>query len=350
MKSKPLYSYLSKYRSELMGIAILWVVWFHSVLYLDFFPHQPVNKVFDYLKEIGYSGVDIFLLVSGMGIYKSLKKNDTASYFKNRVKKIVPIWWTYLLLNVVLGTLVFDIVFTKTEILSYASFTGFWFDVPNQGNWYVYFIMLVYLISPVLFSFLETSRQKKLTCVLMMLLTGVISLCFIGNFKLIAFSRMPIYIFGMYIASNEEAFKVTKLKMLLAFLILVAGNIFLFMMYKSHRSVMWKYGLWWYPFLLLAPSLALLLSVFFEKCWKVMRYPAAFFRLMGKASLEILLISEYFFANFKKLGFDLTPRWRSILEVVLSLIFGVAFHFLIEGGKKLAGRIAAGRKGERRRE
>ena len=333
---KSLYYYLSKYRSALMGLAILWVVWYHSELYLDIFPFQKVNRTFDFLKEIGYSGVDIFVLVSGMGICRSLKKNDISTFIKNRVKKIVPVWWAYLLLSVILGKLLFDIVFSGLEILGFLSFTGFWLNMENQGNWYVYFIMLLYLISPVLFNLLENARKRMLTAAVLMLISAVISLSFIGNFKLIAVSRVPLYIFGMYIAYDEEAFKVTRLKLLLCFLILIAGNVFLFLMYKDHRPVMWKYGLFWYPFLLMAPSIALFTSLLFDKCQKLFYYPRMFFRLMGKSSLEILLISVYIFANFKKLGFSISGRKEALLEVVLSLAFGVAFHYLVEAIKKLA--------------
>ncbi len=71
-----------------MGLAILWVVWFHSSVELNFFNISFFNKIFSFLKNIGYGGVDIFLLVSGMGIYNLLEKNDISKYIKNRIKRI----------------------------------------------------------------------------------------------------------------------------------------------------------------------------------------------------------------------------------------------------------------------
>ena len=44
--------YLSRYRNELKGFAILWVVFFHASLGLD-------TGVLYQLKRIGYGGVDI---------------------------------------------------------------------------------------------------------------------------------------------------------------------------------------------------------------------------------------------------------------------------------------------------
>ena len=60
---------ISRYRSELMGIAMLWVMLFHCFLVsID----QPLLKA---VKDIGFCGVDIFIVMSGMGQYVSLAKN-----------------------------------------------------------------------------------------------------------------------------------------------------------------------------------------------------------------------------------------------------------------------------------
>ena len=54
---------ICKWRSELMGIAIIWVAVFHSYLVFE----EPWML----LKNTGYAGVDIFLLLSGVGMYSS---------------------------------------------------------------------------------------------------------------------------------------------------------------------------------------------------------------------------------------------------------------------------------------
>lgn len=133
-KQKSLYYYLSAYRSELMGFAILWVVWFHSSMYVNFFPVSFLNVGFSFVKDIGYGGVDIFLLISGMGIYNSLEKNDISQYIKNRVRRIAPAWWIFLIISVIIGRFLFEINYSKLEIIGFATFTGFWLDMKNQGN------------------------------------------------------------------------------------------------------------------------------------------------------------------------------------------------------------------------
>lgn len=50
-----------------MGLAILWVMFFHSSIKID-------NFILNVLKIIGYGGVDIFLMISGLGLYYAYKK------------------------------------------------------------------------------------------------------------------------------------------------------------------------------------------------------------------------------------------------------------------------------------
>ena len=67
-----------RHRELLMCIAIICVVFYHLAL------RGRLN--------IGYIGVDIFMLLSGYGIGKSLQHNSLSKFYKNRVRKIMPIW------------------------------------------------------------------------------------------------------------------------------------------------------------------------------------------------------------------------------------------------------------------
>ena len=62
------YSVLSKYRSELMGAAMLWVMLFHAAD-LTF----PIPGL-DLFRAAGFGGVDIFILLSAMGLSLSLSR------------------------------------------------------------------------------------------------------------------------------------------------------------------------------------------------------------------------------------------------------------------------------------
>lgn len=60
-------SLLSKYRTECMGLAILFVLFVHSV---DFGIHYP--SVIVKFSMVGQIGVNVFFMVSGIGMYYSL--------------------------------------------------------------------------------------------------------------------------------------------------------------------------------------------------------------------------------------------------------------------------------------
>lgn len=59
---------LTQYRNIWIALAILWVVFFHSELKYD-------SSLLNYIKLIGYGGVDIFVFASGLGgLYFSIEK------------------------------------------------------------------------------------------------------------------------------------------------------------------------------------------------------------------------------------------------------------------------------------
>lgn len=79
-------SFISKFRTELMGIAMLLVVWHHLPMNINF-------SVYDFLKTNGGFGVDIFLLLSGMGLYFSTSKGlEMKKYAIKRAIRIFPIY------------------------------------------------------------------------------------------------------------------------------------------------------------------------------------------------------------------------------------------------------------------
>lgn len=75
-------SLLSKYRTQLMGLAMLLILIFHTGIDV-----KSVNVIRS-IKDIGDVGVDIFLLLSGIGLYFSYSKNNDKKYcvlVKNRL-------------------------------------------------------------------------------------------------------------------------------------------------------------------------------------------------------------------------------------------------------------------------
>ena len=76
---------VSRYRGELMGAAILFIILFHIPL--------PRSDTFFGLHRCGNIGVDMFLFLSGVGLWYSWVKNPSTSHFyKRRLLRIFPTW------------------------------------------------------------------------------------------------------------------------------------------------------------------------------------------------------------------------------------------------------------------
>lgn len=91
---------MNLYIQSLRGFAVLSVVLYHV------FPSYFAN---------GFLGVDIFFVISGYLITKSLKKYDLISYFKARFLRIYPV----LLIVISLFLILFSIKFNYIETISY---------------------------------------------------------------------------------------------------------------------------------------------------------------------------------------------------------------------------------------
>lgn len=345
-EKKTANEYITRFRPELMGIAVLWVLWFHSALSPKVFPVPFINESLGFLKGTGYGGVDIFVFLSGFGICRSLQSHSTGKYFKNRLSRILPIWWTFMLLFIAVGGALWQVYLTLPELFGFATFTGFWLGLSHQGNWFVYMIVFFYLLSPIIYEILKESKKKFLMCLLLMGVAVCISLSCIGDARLIAFSRLPLYIFGMFLAMDKTEKKIRGSHLLLCLLALATGTAAVWFFNACYSSLMWKYGLWWYPFILSAPALTILLCALFNKIQMYIGTLLWCFRKLGEASLEIILVSDCFFQYiYPRNELWFIPKvLRSWGAMIFSVLIGLLFHFVLEKGKKAFGSLKSKKK------
>lgn len=137
---------ISKYRTELMGIATICILLCHSVAYIKF---PPIIESF---LNLGNFGVDIFLFLSGLGLYYSLlKRRDSekslSSWYKHRFTRIgVP----YLLITGVMQML-FVVLKDKSILDAILSITtiGYWLN--HSSAWFIALLIPLYSIAPTVF-------------------------------------------------------------------------------------------------------------------------------------------------------------------------------------------------------
>ena len=145
MRKNISWNLVSKYRTELMGCSILGIILFHW--YENCMIHGKSINFILHLFSLGNRFVEVFLILSGMGLYYSFKKQENIkTFYLRRITKLLP---TYLILGIPywiyfdcflnkmnIGQVFIDISFIsynrrKPEILVYRFDFGPVFVFPN---------------------------------------------------------------------------------------------------------------------------------------------------------------------------------------------------------------------------
>lgn len=171
-----------------MCIAIIGVVFYHLAL-----RGIPLGRL-----NIGYIGVDIFMLLSGYGISKSLQHNTISRFYKNRVRRILPMWT----LMISLSWLVSSIGGGKINIsllVANLSTISFYFNPDLLPEWYLATLILFYTLSPILYKLLKNTGWPCIIGVWAVVI--YISWEGISEWQYAnAICRFPLYLLGMQCA------------------------------------------------------------------------------------------------------------------------------------------------------
>lgn len=131
---------LSRFRRELMGVAMLSVMFFHIVGS----HHESLALS---VAQCGDVGVDMFLFLSGMGLWYAWSKHPSLSYFyKRRFARIYPAWL------IVTGIIYIPRLFNGDMSIGmligeWAIGLGFW-QSGDLSFWFIPAIMVLYLCAP----------------------------------------------------------------------------------------------------------------------------------------------------------------------------------------------------------
>ena len=276
------FNHLLKYRQAWLGIALLWVMFFHCP-----FEFGPLN----YLRRIGYGGVDICLFASGIGCFYSLSSEPNIIHFmKRRVKRLVPtyiifiiawLFWQYTIGD-------FNLQMALGNLLALQNLTGH----GNAFNWYISAIFVLYILAPYFKIVAQQASTTRKIAFLLFLIISSIPFWNAGTY-LITITRFPVFYIGMLFADlcnkNKQIEKIHVICMITTFLL---GIGFLLFSFAFAYDYMWGYGLYWYPFILIAPPLCMIISfvcMVLEKA-KLTKPMVTFLHLCGNYSFELYLI------------------------------------------------------------
>jgi len=156
-------------RSLLMGLAMVWVILHHYAIFSS--EHAGVFTLF----SKGYIGVDIFFFLSMYGCCHSYANNTLFTFYKNRIKRIYPMYFLYIALWI--G---FNEAFHLDHVNSYSSMfinsitsicvIGQCHSGVDMFEWYIPALMFLYAIFPLLYKLCEKLSKINTTAIIIILL------------------------------------------------------------------------------------------------------------------------------------------------------------------------------------
>lgn len=327
-----------KYRKIWMGFAILWVIFFH----FGYKPPDPLAA----LQSSGYSGVDIFFFASGIGCYLSYSRDkNAAAFIKRRFIRIMPTYFVFIVIWCTYKVITDGMDFTTVlgNIFCVQDLTG----KDGSFNWYFGAMWIFYLLTPY-FVAVADKIKKPAGCVLFCLLLVLFSFPF-WNVKalIIIVTRLPVYFLGMYLAKRSQVSddKISLKFMLIATVLSIISMAAFIVCYFKLHDELWNYGLWWYPFIITAPTICLYLSFISKQLEKksVGQKILKAFSFIGSYTFELFLVHMFVFKEVSRMIMERQPN--HVIAIWFAALIPVAIgasilYQLTKGVKKLIKKAA----------
>lgn len=339
-------STISATRNELFGLAMLNIIllhWFQDVLDAFKFGGLLVAEhpaLYGAGKWYGWwfgsLGVDVFLFLSGMGLFYSMAGDpNIGNFYKKRLVRILP---TYLLMG--------GVFWAIRLAIKGGTFSDWWknlcfvtfFTKGTLTLWFIGFILVMYLLYPLIHWYFNSTEKEGVRYLRFVLLLAVImTLSLIGiqrfpafpNAKDIVLGRIPIFLLGCFLGKYIKNGVMINgwLTGSLTTLFLAFG---LLVRYYDSAYVLRRY-------LDIFPTLGLILLcsvlVSLQKRDNVGR---KFLRLVGSYSLELYL-THVCVRNLAKCWYFGTYKWWVYLIVlIISVALSIPLHLMGSAlGKKV---------------
>lgn len=322
-----------KYRSAWLGFAMLWIVWCHWGVYPGFYPIA-------FLKNMGYGGVDICLLASGMGCYFSLRKDPSLlGFYKRRVHRLFPTWLCFVVVWILWRY--FSGLLPVSAVLGNLLGIQDWTGLGNAFNWYIGALFMFYLLSPLLKEIAD-SLKGILQAILVIGFLLLLTVPFWNSYYLITITRLPIFFIGMLCGKFTQTHsQISRKTIYYTMSVTFLGACLLLIANRCLEPYLRTHGLYWYPFILIAPGICLTLSFLLH-----LLRNNTFGRLLGSVlsklgtySFDIYLVHLLVFelvdhlTDTLGLFTDTLPVWLLALPVIAAGCIGL--HYIVALLQKL---------------
>ena len=298
---------ISRYRGELMGIAMIFIFLFHVAL--------PRSDMFFGLRRVGNIGVDMFLFLSGVGLWFSWMKHPSLKhFFKRRYLRVYPAWF-------IISCLYYIPHFHGGGVRAWVDLIGditinwdFWLH-DELKFWYIPAMMMLYLFAPPYMQLIRRHPVYRwlpvmmiLWCILVQYVSPIHNA--VGHIE-IFWSRVPIFFIG--INMGEAVRRKDKMDgasiwmILIVFAMTLSASIFLEQELHGHFPIYVERML----YIPLTITTILLLNRVFRRTPKWFN---TIFKFVGALSLECYLIHIHFVLDYipKTCGY-----WTTFLVCVV---------------------------------
>lgn len=283
----------------------------------------------------------MFLLCSGFGLCFSYRKDKNIfTYFKKRITRLLPEYWLFVLLSVLL------LRFSISHVLLLMTATRFYIVHSDYYGWFVALIALLYLLFPFLYRFMTDKdgrlRKWRTIVILALLIEAIIVLHVINPVynegMCMVFDRIPVFIVGMIlgITYNPEKTIVSRKQLLIVFaaLLLLLAAYWGYMHSSMAEYLNMRYMLY---FPVSIPMFILLIFVL-----SLVEPKYSVFGMLGKITFSLYLsdsIIEQVIYRADQLGIGAFNK-PLIMEIVI-IILGVAIHYLAKLVRYSAARMSS---------
>lgn len=321
------FEWLSEYRGVLMGVETISIVIFHLVNACRTHDlHYTFVAQFIY-KYIGSSGVDVFLILSGIGLYFSWKKNqDYLTFYKKRYLRIIV---PYIIIAVI-GWGIRDLVFDNNIVSFFKDVTFItFFTEGERWFWYVLMIAVCYFIFPYVFDAFEKaedyiSEQMRLLflCLFNTIIVVLLELYYenLYNDISVALLRFTPFFLGCY--WGKIVFEKRKTTFLNIFIFIILSFIIAGPLGLNSTKILMRYSL-----TSINISICFLIIYLFEygaqygrKLKKVMNYARVCSEKIGEYSFEVYLCHVMIFTIMNELDVTIASYRYGLLMLLLTAI------------------------------
>lgn len=287
----------------------------------EYFDFKYLNALFNQ----GDSGVDIFMFLSGWGLYFSYKKYSILEFYKRRFIRILPLY--------MIICLVFIIVINGNikDYLSCISTYGFW----ARGIWYDWYIpaiLLFYLLYPLIGK--STDKIGILPFIISTVVcVGVISYIQIstdfqyGDIRMFVLSRFPVFVLGAYCGYLQFEKKWGKLYGFCFAISGIVGFAFFYWFLEYTHFLLFS-GIRQLLHILYAPGMCFLFAAILEVVDKHVNVLNRIFSFCGVMSLELYLIHVKFFGQMPFFNADYKIIYGFTI-VIVTFLLAYPTHILL---------------------